>query len=66
MRAAELWDSYSVIILSNFSDYIHSKLWCKQLNGEQFLPWWRKQQVLKQLCGYRVCQHSGSSLSIAR
>lgn len=68
MRAAELWDNYGVIILGNFSGsgYLLSRLWCKQLNREQFLPWWRKQQVLKQLCGYRVCQRSEPSLSVAR
>lgn len=38
MGAAELWDKYGVIILSNFSGYIISRLWCKQLNREQFLP----------------------------
>lgn len=46
---AELWDNTSVITVSNFSGYILSRLWCKQLNREQFLPWWRKQRVLKEL-----------------
>lgn len=34
MRAAELWDECSVIIVGNFSDYVLSGLWCKQLNRE--------------------------------
>lgn len=38
MRAGELWDYYNVVTISNFSDYILSRLWCKQLNREQFLP----------------------------
>lgn len=37
-RQAELWDNYGVIILCDFSDYDLSRLWCKQLNREQFLP----------------------------
>lgn len=38
MKTGELWDNYSVVTVSNFSDYVLSRLWCKQLNREQFLP----------------------------